>query len=323
MSKRLLAGLSLTTLALFAIHGLGCAAKSSVRTGSSDAIAQAAASEGARTAEVYRAAGPYAEAKCQGLLTKDVGLEEERAIGGVVWASLIRPPADKSPAALPEPPPDGLSARVSMVGNKLARLSSRPDLPWTFAVIQSEAVDAFSAPGGYVGVTTALLEKVSKEAQLAGVLAHEIGHVERNHVLFKYREGKNRQCVAANTAAYLIEHGGFSNPAMAQMATYARQLDGTTQVDASQQKFLTFVMNAFLLQLLRMGNAPEVEFETDQTAFELLTLAGYDSTEYEKLLGSKGSEGSGLVSKHPPTEDRVAKLKALREAKRKDVRKKR
>lgn len=72
--------------------------------------------------------------------------------------------------------------RVNMIGRWLASQTSRPDLPWTFGVIDSPEVNAFAAPGGYVLVTRGLYELVANDAELAGVLAHEITHVvQRDH----------------------------------------------------------------------------------------------------------------------------------------------
>ncbi|MFU8815165.1 MAG: M48 family metalloprotease, partial [Pseudomonadales bacterium] len=77
----------------------------------------------------------------------------------------------------------GLQEYVNTVGRWVAMGSERPDLPWRFGVIDSADVNAFAAPGGYVLITRALYASLSDEAELAGVLAHEIAHVvERHHV---------------------------------------------------------------------------------------------------------------------------------------------
>lgn len=72
--------------------------------------------------------------------------------------------------------------RVNLVGRWLASNTSRPDLPWTFAVIDSPEINAFAAPGGYVMVTRGLYTLLESDAELAAVLGHEIGHVvQRDH----------------------------------------------------------------------------------------------------------------------------------------------
>ncbi len=74
-----------------------------------------------------------------------------------------------------------IAAYVDSVGRRVARASDRPDLPWRFTVLDDPAVNAFAMPGGYIYVTRGLLAHMQSEAQLAGVLGHEIGHVTARH----------------------------------------------------------------------------------------------------------------------------------------------
>ncbi len=74
-----------------------------------------------------------------------------------------------------------LQSYVNRVGRWVAAQSERPDLPWRFAVIDTASINAFAAPGGYVLVTRGLYEILDNEAQLAGVLAHEVAHIVRRH----------------------------------------------------------------------------------------------------------------------------------------------
>jgi len=71
---------------------------------------------------------------------------------------------------------------VASIGQRLAAVSERPGLPWAFRVVDSSVVNAFALPGGQVFVTRGLLAKLDNEAQLAGVLGHEIGHVTAQHI---------------------------------------------------------------------------------------------------------------------------------------------
>lgn len=325
--------LQLATLSLISVYGSGCALFNSVRSGNPAAIANA----GADIAKLGKDATAYAENKCLPVLKGEVGFNEERAIGGVVGVELIsnsghlfleglteknpetlnKNLADKKAVTLPDNAINDLTAYVSVVGKNLARYSARPDLPWTFAVIKNDTVNAFSAPGGYVVVTTALLKKITNEAQLAGVLGHEIGHVVHKHSLAKYKDAKHKQCIAANYAGYLIEHGGPSNPATDEAARYAKKFDGTIDLDKEEGGFIKFIMSA-VITLLQTGNDKQSEFQTDATGLELVAFAGYDPTEYEKFLVSLGGQGGGVLSSHPSTDERVAKLKGLREGELKE-----
>jgi len=71
---------------------------------------------------------------------------------------------------------------VSDLGNRLAAQSERPDLPWQFHVVDSQVINAFALPGGKVFISRGLISQLDNEAQLAGTLGHEIGHVTAQHI---------------------------------------------------------------------------------------------------------------------------------------------
>jgi len=101
--------------------------------------------------------------------------EEEIALGREITGNLL--------GAAPLVKDEALQKYVNSVGRWVASQSERPDLPWHFGVIESDDLNAFAAPGGYVMITKGLYRKMSNEAQLAGVLGHEIGHVVAKHQL--------------------------------------------------------------------------------------------------------------------------------------------
>src|SRR4029077_3070744 len=78
----------------------------------------------------------------------------------------------------PDPGPQSYSPTL---GKRLAATSERPNLPWTFRVVDDPAVNAFAVPGGFVYVTRGLLAHLTSEAELASVVGHEIGHVTARH----------------------------------------------------------------------------------------------------------------------------------------------
>ena len=75
---------------------------------------------------------------------------------------------------------------VNDVGLKLAQVSERPNLPWHFTVVDVPAINAFALPGGYIYITRGILPFLQDEAQMAGVLGHEIGHVNARHSARQY-----------------------------------------------------------------------------------------------------------------------------------------
>ena len=72
---------------------------------------------------------------------------------------------------------------INLLGDSIARLTERPDLPWNFYIVNSPEINAFAVPGGFIYVNRGLIEKTTKMDQLAGVLGHEIGHVVKSHTV--------------------------------------------------------------------------------------------------------------------------------------------
>lgn len=119
--------------------------------------------------------GSPSEQLLQALLAGKTSAQQERQLGERIVGNLL--------GAAPLVADAALQGYVNRVGRWVASQSERPDLDWRFGVIDSEDVNAFAAPGGYVLVTQGLYRHLNNEAELAGVLGHEIGHVlRRDHV---------------------------------------------------------------------------------------------------------------------------------------------
>ena len=86
-----------------------------------------------------------------------------------------------------------LQRYVSDIGQKLAKTSERPQLPWTFTVVDQPVVNAFAVPGGFIYITRGILAYLDNEAQLVGVLGHEIGHVTARHSAQQYTRATGGQ----------------------------------------------------------------------------------------------------------------------------------
>ena len=95
---------------------------------------------------------------------------------------------------------------VTLVGTALAQQSERPKLNWTFIVLDTDGVNAFASPGGIVHITRGALGLIRNEAELAGVLAHEIGHVAHKHTVNAIRKNK---MVQLGTSETLADRGAF------------------------------------------------------------------------------------------------------------------
>jgi predicted Zn-dependent protease len=97
-------------------------------------------------------------------------------------------------------PDQGLQQYVQDVGMRLAEVSQRPELPWHFAVVDVPAVNAFALPGGYIYITRGLMAHLDTEAEMAGVLGHEIGHVTARHAARAYTRAASVGVGAAVTS---------------------------------------------------------------------------------------------------------------------------
>lgn len=322
-------------LSLASLLSTGCAFIQSATAGTPLSSATAAARDiGGPIADVVS----YADRECAYVKTTEVAWPEERAMGGAVMvkrtadtgglfldgmteqkAEVLQAKVDaREKVELPASPRNDLGAWVAVTGKNLARYSSRPELPWTFAVIDNPTPNAFSTPGGYVVVTTGLLKKTTNEAQLAGVLAHEIAHVVHKHSIVRYREAKHTQCTLATGGAYAVRK--YTGEVLAAIPAKYRDAakfatnfgTGPMDLDKADGDFLAWLLDA-VAEAVVSGNDKEAEYQADATALDLVAFAGYDAAEYEAFLTSLGNQGGGLFASHPETAERVAKMKARRE----------
>jgi len=118
-------------------------------------------------------------------------------------------------------PDSALQRYVQELGGRLARTSERPNLPWTFRVIDDPAVNAFALPGGFIYVTRGLMSHVMNEAQLSAVIGHEIGHVTAQHSVHRMSEQQLTQL--GLTAGMMIKpdlqkYGDYVNAGLGLLA---------------------------------------------------------------------------------------------------------
>lgn len=209
----------------------------------------------------------------------DVDWETEQALGGGIALHAF----DR---VGPLHPSDELQRYVNLVGRAVARQSSRPGIPYMFAVIENDAPNAFAGPGGYIFITTGALRQMNDEAELAGVLAHEVAHVAHKHMLQTYR--RNRLLEAAQITAQ------------------------TATKDAKQYGDL---VNFGSETLFERGLDQRFEFEADIVGVEIAALTGYDPAGLERFLRSlqrTTTKQGGWFSTHPDMGQRLTRLQALR-----------
>lgn len=102
---------------------------------------------------------------------------------------------------------------IEEIGQLLAKVSDRPDLKYTFKIIITDLVNAFAGPGGYIYVTTGLLEFAKNRDEVAGIIAHELGHINARHVVKQYRNATYAQNLKAPIilGSKLIGYGVMGN----------------------------------------------------------------------------------------------------------------
>ena len=162
---------------------------------------------------------------------KEVDEKGEIEIGSTAASTLL--------GAAPLVENEKLQAYVNQVGLWLALQTERPDLPWRFGVMDSDSVNAFAAPGGYVFITRGLLLRMRNEAELAGVLAHEIGHVLKRHHLITIQKNA-KTGIASDLMSLAVDasnsqYGEWKKKAIsASTELYARGLDKGDEYEADR-----------------------------------------------------------------------------------------
>jgi predicted Zn-dependent protease len=176
---------------------------------------------------------------------------------------------------------------VNRVGRWLTLQTERPDLPWQFGVLDDNDVNAFAAPGGYVFITKGLLAQMNSEAELAGVLAHEISHVLHKHHLQAIKKGAQTELLSdlANDAITSNGHDPrLTKLVSAGTEVYARGLDKND------------------------------EFEADRMGVVIAARAGYDPYGLPAVLQTLQSLNPGdssvalMFKTHPALADRLSQL---------------
>jgi len=187
---------------------------------------------------------------------------------------------------------------VNKVGLWVALQSDRPDLPWRFAVVDSDDIDAFAAPGGYVFITRGLLLHLHSEAELAGVLGHEISHVVLKHHLAELQRSARLDLLG-------------------QAAQYEMQQQGH---DTDLDNQIMDKVSSATRTLYSKGLDKDDEFDADRFGVVLAARAGYDPyglLSVLQTLESMDPKSSGmqlLLATHPTPADRIAALSAAMDA---------
>ncbi|MEK6592926.1 MAG: M48 family metalloprotease [Pseudomonadota bacterium] len=176
-----------------------------------------------------------------------------------------------------------LQAYVNRVGRWLASQTDRPDLPWRFGIVDTPSINAFAAPGGHVLITRGLYEMLDNEAQLAGVLGHEIGHIIRRHHITVMQKS-----AAISAGAKLAQR--------------------------NDRNFLVNNLIGTGAEVMARGLDKSAEFEADAIGVVLAARAGYSPyglVEVMHKLAARGAEDASLTllfKTHPRPGERLTEL---------------
>jgi predicted Zn-dependent protease len=183
-------------------------------------------------------------------------------------------------------PDEQWQSYLNEVGQKIVKVCDRQDLEYTFTVIESDQINAFAAPGGYVYFYTGLLREMKTEAEMAAVMAHEISHVVARH------SAKQIQTSMGAQLAYALVFGGK---------------------EQSQARDLAVNLG---MALAMSGYSRDMEREADKFGGIYMVKAGYNPNGMVSMLetlarlgGSGGSSFEQLLSSHPDTQERIKNAK--------------
>ncbi len=180
-----------------------------------------------------------------------------------------------------------LTRYINLVGKTIADVSDRPNLDFHFAILNSQDQNAFAAPGGFIFVTIGLLKTLKNEAELAGVLAHEIAHITQKHMLETIRRGALLSNVSEVTLAAMNK----------------------------DPKMFSNVIDEITDKLFTKGLDKDKEYEADVYGVEFAYRAGYNPAglrDYLKTLRSQeGHANSRFFTTHPSTGTRISKIEGL------------
>ncbi len=211
--------------------------------------------------------------------SSEIGVPQEIETGRQLAAVLL--------GSKPLHPDRQLQAYLNQLGRWLSLQSERPDLPWSFAVLDDEGFNAFAAPGGYVFVTRGLLARVADESELAGILAHEIVHVVRRHHLEAIRKNARAGVVTQLIGSQLSNNLG---------GALSAQLIGLGR------------------NLYSKGLDQDDEYEADRLGVTLAARSGFDPYGLPAVLQQLRTAAPddpvfGLaLSTHPPAQARIDQI---------------
>ena len=217
---------------------------------------------------------------------QDITPEQEYYVGRTVAATVL--------AQYKAYPADDLNGYLNRLGQALAQFSTKPETfgGYHFLALDSNDINAFAAPGGLILVTRGLLKCCQNEDELAAVLAHEIGHVEKVHGLRAIKTGR------LNSALTILAVEAGKNLAGEQLAEVTKAFDES--------------INDISGTLMNSGYSRKLEYEADAAAVAILKQAGYNPgalvAMLENMAKNWDASRKDFAATHPAPADRIKEL---------------
>ncbi len=213
--------------------------------------------------------------KAMKIADMNISDKDEQAIGAAVSRNVI---AELGVYADP-----AVTKYVTLVGTILAQASTRPNLTWHFIVLDTDGVNAYAAPGGYIHITRGALALIKSEAELAGVLGHEIAHVTEKHSIRSIQRSKGLSIASDEFSS----QGGLLTSAISKLAEKGTEILLFNEFDRGQ------------------------EMESDEVGLQLASKVGYSPaglTTFLNHLAERNKdrkEKNGLFATHPQLKERI------------------
>jgi len=199
---------------------------------------------------------------------------------------------------------ESIIKNIKRIGEKVARASTRPHLQYHFKVLNSNDANAFAGPGGYVYITTGLLRELDSEAEVAAILAHEIGHVCERHAIRKLQNDQNTKIFGNLLSIGAVVVVG----ALTSQDTSVPSQDLANAAGAAAY-VATMVVSK--------GYGQSYEIKADEEGAKFLIASGYEGSgavsALDKLLQVENNREENVnftfLSTHPSTKYRISKIK--------------
>jgi len=214
-----------------------------------------------------------------------------------------------------------LNKRISEIGNRVAKASEHPDIKYTFRIINNPIINAYAAAGGFVYVNTGLLDVLESEDELAALLAHEIAHISKSHLIKSIRSAHQKQIFMRAVSQAAAAAASEAIVAGIGPTTYHSHVLAQKLADQATGGLVASVSEPMLIAMIN-GYSREQESEADALAIQYSSKAGYEPVALvnffkkltsfrDRLKANEPNYLSSLINAEPGLEERIKQAEKL------------